>query len=490
MGARRASQPAEDHPIALPITDQRARRPAQAPKGSTRRRLGWLVGSGLWVAAGFALPACASENSEASRGFEDARVAELRATARPLKEASDLDPLIEAARTRRLVLLGESTHGTAEFYRWRDLLTRRLIEEAGFQFVAVEGDWASIELLNRYVKGLPGAPADARTAMLTFERWPTWMWANEEMRALVEWMRAYNDARPLAQRVGLYGIDVYGDAQARQTVVRLLRILDPELALVVSERYACLDRYGEDPIDYARAVARGQPDCEEAVAAVVELITQQPSPWEGQDPRLAFQLVQAARVVQGAERHYRKMTRPGPASWNARVDHFFDTLIHVSDYFGPQSRGIVWAHNTHIGDARATTMARQGQRNIGQLTREHHGAEDIYAVGFGTYRGTVLAGREWGAPGEVMSIPAAAPGSFEDLLERTGLTDLLLLLDDSALQEPLRERLDHRAIGVVFDPEHERTRNYVPTRMTERYDAFIHLARTRALEPLQETGVD
>jgi erythromycin esterase len=408
----------------------------------------------------------------------------LGAFALPLQDASDLGPVILQAQDRRLVLLGEASHGTSEFYTWRAALTRRLVEEAGFRFVAVEGDWVPIYRLNRYVKGLPESGESARAVMQTFSRWPTWMWANEEMVGLIEWLRDFNRGRPRHERVGFYGIDVYGEEDARRKVLTLLEAMDPELGREVAERYACLDRYGDDLTEYARGIARGRDSCETAVAEVVDLLQAHRADLESDDPALFFHLEQTARVVRGAERHYRAMPVPGPESWNFRVDHFFETVDRLRAYFGPGSKGIVWAHNTHIGDARATAMAAQGQRNIGQLAREGYGPEAVFALGFGTHRGQVMAAREWGLAGQIMEVPPAAEGSFEDLLHRTGKPSVLLLLEDLRRPGPLMQPRAHRAIGVVFRPERERIRNYVETLIPERYDAFIYLETTGPVRPL------
>lgn len=440
----------------------------------------------LWALACVAEP-ISNSGSEPVDGWGDA-VALLREAASPLETSSDLDPVVERAKDRRLVMLGEASHGTAEFYSWRAALTRRLIQEGDFRFVAVEGDWVPIYRLNRYVKGLGGEGESAAAVMQTFSRWPTWMWANAEMLEFVEWLRDFNAGRPRAERVGLYGIDVYGEADARRKVLALLAVMEPDLGSAVAERYACLDRFGDDLTDYARAIGEGGASCESAVEDAVELIEARRGALESVDPGLYFHLEQSARAVRGAERHFRSMTLAGPESWNLRVDHFFDTLGRLQAYFGSDSKGIVWAHNTHIGDARATAMARQGQRNIGQLAREGFGADAVFALGFSTYRGAVMAGRAWGLPGEIMAVPPAAAGSFEALMHETGRASALLLLDALADSELLAAPIPHRAIGVVFRPEHERTRNYVPTRMAERYDALIYLENSGAVRPTGDPG--
>ncbi|WP_170164815.1 erythromycin esterase family protein [Thiocapsa rosea] len=453
----------------------------------TQARLAWRVLLcallPLWALACVAEPVSDSV-SEPVDGWGDA-VALLREAALPLETPSDLDPIVARAKDRRLVLLGEASHGTSEFYSWRAALTRRLIQEGDFRFVAVEGDWVPIYRLNRYVKGLGGAGESAAAVMQTFSRWPTWMWANAEMLDFVEWLRDFNAGRPRAERVGLYGIDVYGEDDARRKVLALLAVMEPDLGRAVADRYACLDRFGDDLTDYARAVGQGGASCETAVEEAVAMIEARRGALESVDPALYFHLEQSAHTVRGAERHYRSMALAGPESWNFRVDHFSETLERLHAYFGSGSKGIVWAHNTHIGDARATVMAQQGQRNIGQLAREGFGADAVFALGFSTYRGAVMAGRAWGQPGEIMEVPPAAAGSFEALMHATGRASTLVLFDALADSELLAAPIPHRAIGVVFRPEHERTRNYVPTRMAERYDALIYLEATDAVGPIE-----
>ncbi|SDM01282.1 Erythromycin esterase homolog [Geoalkalibacter ferrihydriticus] len=409
----------------------------------------------------------------------------LRAQAIPIKSADDLDSLVRSAKDRSLVLLGEASHGTSEFYTWRAALSRRLIEESGFRFIAVEGDWASIYKLNQYVRGRTAEGESARCIMESFNRWPTWMWANRETAELIEWLRAYNAERPTKEQVGFYGIDVYGPESSMGKVLELMKDALPALADEARAAYACLGPFGEDFSHYARSVARGGRSCEVEARHVLGMIRAARGNLVDEDRDAYFNLKQNALVVKNAERHYRAMPAQGPASWNHRVDHFYFTVERLLAHYGAGARGIVWAHNTHIGDARATAMAQQGQRNIGQIARQRLGAEQVLAVGFGTHRGSVMAGLSWGAEPQVMAVPPAREGSFEDLLHRTEKSRLLLLFSDPQDFTALLEPLGHRAIGVVYDPRRERIANYVPTLVPLRYDAFIYLEETRALQPLQ-----
>ncbi|TVR65109.1 MAG: erythromycin esterase family protein [Candidatus Competibacteraceae bacterium] len=412
----------------------------------------------------------------------------LRALAQPLRQADDLTPLLDAVGDARWVLLGEASHGTREFYTWRDALSRRLIEEQGFSFIAVEGDWSALIPLDRYVRHHPDAPASAREALLQIQRWPLWMWANTEMAALGEWLREFNRARAPDERVGIHGIDVYGLWDSLDAVLAFYQTQLPEPAAAeVRQLYQPLQAFQGDNIAYARHVHGTGRSARAEVARVAEKLTARYQAADPEQRRVLFEPYQHAKVVEYGERHLRGMAQAGPASWNARAQHFKRTVARLLEHYGPDNRGIVWAHNTHIGDARATDMARTGQVNIGQLARERHGADTVFAVGFGTATGTVLAARRWEGRREIMATPEPRPDSLEAALLAAGDGDRFLILDrESPAVELLREPIPHRAIGVIFIPERERLSNYVPTRLTERYDAFVFLPRTRALDPLHE----
>ena len=411
-------------------------------------------------------------------------LATLRALARPVADDACLDPLIERLGRARLALLGEASHGTAEFYTRRAEISRRLIEEHGFQFIAVEGDWATCHQLNRYVKQLPAAGASARDIMSGFNRWPVWMWANEETRALIEWLRAYNRDRPMDERVGFYGMDVYGKDEARDKVVQGLAALDPNLAETVRTAYLPFETFRGEPNRYARALAAGDRSLEDNARTVWRLIQAHADTLRAPCRYAFFHIEQSALAVKAAERHFRAMTQRGPDSWNERADHFYAAVERILEFYGEDARGIVWAHNTHVGDARATPMAQQGRRNIGQIARQRQGRERVAILGFGTHRGTVKAGRQWGGPRERMAVPPAHADSYEDWMNRLEMATALFLFDPATRAAALRAPRGHRAIGVVYRPEPESPGQYVPTLLPERYDAFLFIAQTRALTPL------
>lgn len=410
--------------------------------------------------------------------------AHLQRIATPLRDDADLDHLLDRVGDARYVLLGEASHGTSEFYSWRHRISRRLIEEKGFSFIAVEGDWPDCYAVNRFVKGYTGSGDGAEAVLREFSRWPTWMWANREVVALAEWLRARNAGLPEHSMVGFYGLDVYSLWESMAAVEDYLTSIDPDAARRARRAYGCFDPYRDDVQEYAMAMAVVPTSCEdEAVVMLSEL--RRKAPEYREDGREAyFNAEQNALVVRGAELYYRTMVRGGPGSWNVRDRHMVETLNRLMAHHGPEAKAIVWEHNTHIGDARATDMARAGMVNVGQLVREEHGADGVVLVGFSSYAGSVIAGEEWGAPMEEMEVPPARDGSWEALLHHAFDGDRMILMDRAEHPREMVEPRGHRAIGVVYDPDAEKWGNYVSTVLPFRYDALLHLDRTRALRPL------
>ncbi|MFC7157393.1 erythromycin esterase family protein [Halomarina halobia] len=415
-------------------------------------------------------------------GDREAVVDEIRTATEPVSTADDLDRLLDRVGDRRYVLLGEASHGTSEFYRWRARLTARLVREHGYDFVAVEGDWPDCYAINRHVKGLSGSGESVREVLDSFDRWPTWMWANWEVLAFLEWLTAHNERRPEGERVGFYGLDVYSLYESMEAVVEYLEDVDPAAAEDARAAYRCFEPYGEDAREYARALRMVPESCEDEVVDVLARLREGAGErGDHRDDR--FDAEQNALVARNAEEYYRAMVSGHEDSWNVRDRHMVETLDRLREHHGADARGIVWAHNTHVGDARATDMERAGRLNIGQLARERHGADETALVGFGSYEGSVIAADAWGSPMEEMSVPEARRGSHEELFHRAGARNRLLLSDDLAADTALAESRGHRAIGVVYHPDREAA-NYVPTVLPDRYDAFVHLDETRALHPL------
>jgi erythromycin esterase-like protein len=400
----------------------------------------------------------------------------------PLEDTEDLDPLIDRIGDARFVLLGEASHGTHEYYLWRARISRRLIEEKGFDFIAVEGDWPDCYRLNQYVRGeLPDQTAEE--VLREFNRWPTWMWANWEIVALAEWMRSRNEGNPQEEQVGFYGLDVYSLWESLSEVIAYLQEHHPESVQAAYEAFRCFEPYAEDPQEYARGTLFVPDACRDEVQKLLQTVRSRAADIASGDAT-SLNAIMNAEAVKGAEAYYRAMVAGGADSWNLRDRHMTNTLNRLIQFHGPDSKAIVWEHNTHIGDARYTDMARDGMFNVGQVVREEHGDQGVVLAGFGSYQGTVIAGRGWDAPMEVMEVPPAKPGSWEQALHDLDGEDRLLLFHPPATAgTELAVPRGHRAIGVVYHPEFE-WGNYVPTVLPLRYDAFLYLDRTEALHPL------
>lgn len=413
-------------------------------------------------------------------------LAAVRSLSRPLTLPGDLDPLLTRIGEARYVLLGEASHGTHEYYTWRASISRRLIEEKGFSFIAVEGDWPDCYRVNRFAKGYPDAGDNARSVLHDFERWPTWMWANEEVVELVEWLRRHNDGLPQGMKAGFYGLDVYSLWDSLYQVLGYLGKHDVSALPAARRAFRCFEPYGEDVQGYARATRLIDESCEDEVVALLAALRRSARQYPKDGGEAHFNAEQNALVVRNAEHYYRTMIQGGPDSWNVRDRHMVETLERLMRHHGPGAKAIVWEHNTHIGDARFTDMADDGLVNVGQLVREGHAEDGVVLIGFGSSRGSVIAGQEWEAPMQRMEVPPGRPGSWEDVLNRAGAEDRLLLLDGARGSEEFLEERGHRAIGVVYRPGYERYGNYVPTVLPLRYDAFLYLKETEALRPLAE----
>ena len=408
----------------------------------------------------------------------------------PLTDApADYDPLVQRAREADIVLLGEATHGTHEFYRVRAEITKRLIADAGYTLVAVEADWPDAHRVNRFVRAL-GEDANAGQALAEFSGFPSWMWRNTDVVDFVAWLREYNDGLPGgAGKVGFHGLDLYSIWRSMEEVVRYLDEVDPAAAGRARERYACFGHFGRDARAYGRQTAlQGAEPCErDAVAQLMELrgLAARSAPEDGElDEDMRFYAEQNARLVVEAERHYRAIFRAGEDSWNLRDRHMaqtLDELIAHARGSDPQAKAVVWEHNSHVGDARATDMAELGQVSVGQLVRERH-AERVLIVGFTTYTGTVTAASEWGGAAERKHVRPARADSWEDVFHKLGEPAFMVdapTLEGSALQ---------RAIGVVYRPHTELVSHYLRARAAEQFDFVIHIDETRAVQPLERTS--
>jgi len=421
--------------------------------------------------------------------------ATIRDAARSLTgSATDYNALLELIGEARVVLLGEASHGTHEFYRERARITRRLIKEKGFVAVAVEADWPDAYRVNRWVRDV-GDDHTALEALGGFERFPRWMWLNRDVLEFVEWLRRYNDLQSPEARVGFYGLDLYSLFSSIEAVIGFLEKVDPEAAQRARYRYSCFEDFGEDTQAYGYAAEfELTRSCEDqAVQQLVDLQRQatELARRDGQIPKDEFFYAeQNARLVKNSEEYYRTMFRGRVSSWNLRDRHMAETLEALITHFdeqGGRSKVVVWEHNSHIGDARATAMGDAGEWNVGQLSRERFGDEAIL-VGFSTYRGTVTASSDWDAPAERKRVLPGMQGSWEALFHGAGTSDFLLpMRGDPQLIEALNEARLERAIGVIYRPQTERLSHYFDARLPHQFDAVIHFDETQAVEPLDRT---
>jgi erythromycin esterase-like protein len=411
----------------------------------------------------------------------------------------DFDPLLQAIGDCRFVLIGEASHGTHEFYRLRAELTRRLITEKGFHAVVAEADWPDAYRVNRYVRGFAD-DGDATEALDDFKRFPQWMWRNADVLDFVGWLREFNDGRQGDdQKAGFYGMDLYSLHASIRAVIDFLDTIDHAAATRARYRYSCFDHFGEDPQAYGYSAAFDlDSSCQQqAVQELVE-IRQRAAEFARRDGRAAddelFYAEQNARVVANAERYYRSMFEGRISSWNLRDRHMVETLQLLMEFFDRRvgrSKFVVWAHNSHLGDARATEVGEHGELNVGQLVREAWG-EEAFNIGFSTYTGTVTAASDWDAPAERKAVRPALAGSYEAMFHELAVPQFLLLMRGGGISrevlEALREPRFERAIGVIYRPESERVSHYFQARLADQFDAMIHIDQTRAVEPLERTA--
>jgi erythromycin esterase-like protein len=393
----------------------------------------------------------------------------------------------------QLVLIGEASHGTQEFYSTRAELTKRLIVDHGFRIVALEADWPDMLRVHRYVIGRV-KERDASEALADFRRFPAWMWRNTVMLDFVEWLRDWNRSRPEEDRAGLFGLDLYSMHASIESVLGYLDKVDPEAAGRARHRYSCFEFFGEDPQLYGYATTRGQAEsCEDEVTAQLSELRRKYGELMRRDGQLArdefFYAEQNARLVANAERYYRSMFRGREESWNLRDQHMTETLDSLVRHFdNGRAKAIVWAHNSHFGDARATEMSRRGEWNVGQLAREKYGAR-VFSIGLATNSGSVTAARDWGTPAERRRVRNALSESYEEFFHSSKLPSFWIdLREQNAATDLLRERRLERAIGVIYRPESERWSHYFEACLPDQFGAIIHLDETHALEPLERNS--
>lgn len=428
-----------------------------------------------------------------------------------LDNTDKIDIILDRIGEANCVLLGEASHGTSEFYLWRAEISKRLISEKGFSFIAVEGDWPDCYKVNQYIKDNPESYSTASQVLFSFNRWPTWMWANKEMIELVEWLKDYNKLLTDGTKVGFYGLDLYSLWESMEEIIRYVKRVDPTLLRNAIRAYNCFEPYNKEVEAYARATAFVPKNCEQEVIELLVALRNKYSlaiNEKSVNTEDYFNVEQNAITVVDAENYYRTMIKGDVNSWNLRDTHMTNTLQRLLNYYGNQSRvqnpkAIIWAHNTHVGDARFTDMSLSGMTNIGQMMRERNGIHNTVLVGFSTYEGTVIAAEEWGAKMEKINVPAAREGSWDYMLHheyddsKKNIKNRLLVFErndvvntildskkDDFLYDESFENRGQRAIGVVYNPKYERFGNYVPTVLPLRYDLLLFIDSTNALYPL------
>ena len=418
----------------------------------------------------------------------------VREVAQPFTgSANDYDVLLDLIGDSRIVLLGEASHCTHEFYFERAAITKRLIAEKGFTLLAIEADWPDASRAHRYVRGT-SADANANEALSGFRRFPAWMWRNTVVVEFVEWLRGFSkDVDPKRAPAGFYGMDLYSLHASIHAVLSYLQKVDPDAAKRARVRYSCFDHFSREPQEYGYAATAGATEsCEDAVVEQLAELQRKAGEFLSRDGEMAaeelFFAEQNARLVKNAEQYYRSMFRGRASSWNLRDRHMVETIEALVAHLNGsrQPKAIIWAHNSHLGDARATEMGQHGELNVGQLIREHYGGEAVL-IGFSTHHGTVTAASDWGAAAERKNVRPALEGSYEELFHQTGLPRFWIDLRNAG--DKIGGTRLERAIGVIYRPETERLSHYFHARLPKQFDAIIHIDETRAVEPLERTSI-
>ncbi len=413
-----------------------------------------------------------------------------------LNDAADApNEILSLVGEARFVLIGEASHGTHEFYRCRAEITKRLIAEKGFSAVAVEADFPDAYRVNRFVRGF-GADETANGALRNFKRFPLWMWRNRDVLEFVQWMREHNAGKTQSAQAGFYGIDLYSLHASIEAVLSYLDKVDPDAAKQARSRYSCFEHFGEDVQSYGYAASHDQRfSCEDEVIKQLLDLQRRAAEYANRDGFIArdeyFFAEQNARLVKNAEEYYRQMFRGRVSSWNLRDRHMAESLDALASHLKNETQPVkivVWAHNSHLGDARATEMGERGEWNVGQLVREKYGIEAVRLIGFTTYAGTVAAANNWDEPAQFKKVRPAHKDSYELIFHETELAQFFLDLRDKEVEEALRRPQLERAIGVIYRPETERISHYFTAVLSEQFDGVIHFDQTRHVEPLEKVA--
>jgi protein-L-isoaspartate(D-aspartate) O-methyltransferase len=443
-----------------------------------------LIGAHGWMSDETAPAPAMHARGRRPQGGDDTLVANLRLCCEPFSdiEAFDATPLLRRIGDARVVLIGEATHGTSEFYRLRAQITQALIESKNFRFVAIEGDWPDAARIDHYVRHSDRPPSDWRA----FARFPQWMWRNAETAAFVDWLHARNASLEPDRRAAFHGLDLYSMFTSVREVIAYLERTDPNAAKVARSRYACLTPWQADPASYGEAALSGSfEDCEDEVVDILIDLLQRRDRYTVHDGERFLDAAQNARLVASAERYYRTMYYGSRNAWNLRDSHMFETLQHLLDFYGSDAKAVVWAHNSHVGNAIATEMSVRGEHNIGQLCREKFG-DKSYSIGFGTHDGTVAAASNWDSPMEIKKVRPSHPKSYEHLCHSTERSRFMLPLKVGAphVIEALQAPRLERAIGVIYRPDSELASHYFHASLPHQFDEYVWIDRTSAVTPL------
>jgi protein-L-isoaspartate(D-aspartate) O-methyltransferase len=443
-----------------------------------------LVGQEGWSPEAELPPALKRRGERRPEQVNLAKIVSSDAEPFPSIDEVDLRPLLERIGNARVVLLGEATHGTSEFYRMRDKITRALILEKGFNVIGIEGDWPDAARIDHYVRHLE-YPATEWTA---FARFPTWMWRNSDVRTFVDWLRAHNGSVRTSARVAFHGLDLYSMHNSIRAVLGYLDDVDPESAAIARTRYGCLTPWQSDPATYGHAALTGTyRSCERDVVAMLRDLLRKHQDYAGRDGERFLDAVQNARLIASAERYYRIMYYGSRASWNLRDEHMFQTLKSLLTHYGQTSKAVIWAHNSHVGDASATEMSARGEHNIGQLCRDEYG-DRAYLIGFGTHSGTVAAASDWDGPMEIKTVRPSLAESYEAVFHATQIPQFMLGLRDRGSAVATRQALNaprlERAIGVIYRPETEFASHYFQAVLPRQVDSYVWFDQTQAVTPI------
>jgi protein-L-isoaspartate(D-aspartate) O-methyltransferase len=404
-------------------------------------------------------------------------------------ESANLDPLLERIGDSRLVLIGEASHGTSEFYRMRSRITSELIAKKNFNLVAIEGDWPDAARIDHYVRHFDYPPSE----WTAFARFPTWMWRNNEVREFVDWLRIDNAGKTHDERVAFHGLDLYSLYSSIRSILKYLDEVDPATASLARQRYGCLTPWQSDPATYGRAALAGSyRSCENEVVQMLIELSRKHQDYAEHDGERFLDAVQNARLVANAERYYRVMYYGSRESWNLRDTYMFETLKLLQGFHQPDNKAIVWAHNSHVGNAAATEMSARGELNIGQLCREEFG-DSVYSIGFGTDNGTVAAASDWDGAMEIKEVQPSRPGSYEKLFHDVGLPGFFLGLRDiasSSLKHALSNPRMQRAIGVIYRPETELASHYFQANLIKQFDEYVWIDTTEAVTPFETAELE